>query len=41
MGVEQRHLLMAMHCVSRVVDVEYDAFGPMRVALAPEIHHTA
>jgi hypothetical protein len=39
MGIEQRHLLMAMHRNGGVVDVEYNACGRMRVALAPKIHH--
>src|ERR1022692_2546157 len=41
MGIEQRHLLMPVHRIGGVVDVEYDTLGRMRVALAPEIHHAA
>jgi len=41
MSVEQGHLLVAMHRIGGVVDVEHDAPGWMRVALAPEVHHAA
>ena len=41
MSVEPRHLLMPVHRIGGVVDVEHDAIRWVRVALAPEIHHSA
>ena len=39
MRVEQRELLMAVHHVERVVDVERDRFGRLGVAAAIQRHH--
>ena len=33
---EPRHLLMPIHCVCRVVDVEHNACGRVQVALTPK-----
>src|ERR1019366_7765215 len=41
MGIEQRHLLVPVHRIGGVVDVQHDPLGWMRVALAPEVHHAA
>ena len=38
-GVEQRKLLVAMHRIERVVDVEHDRAGLAAVAVAELIHH--
>jgi hypothetical protein len=39
MRVEQRELLPAMHLVLGVVDVEHDAFGNLREAVAEQVDH--
>jgi hypothetical protein len=36
---EQRQLLMAMHSVCGIVDIERDRLGRPPVTLAPKIHH--
>jgi len=40
-GVEQRELLMPVHAVERVVDVERDRLGRTMMAAAPQIDHGA
>ena len=37
--IEQRQLLMAMHGVCAVVDIERDRLGRAPVTLAPQVHH--
>jgi hypothetical protein len=37
--VEQAQLLMAVHRVRRVIDIEHDGLWWAPVALAPQIHH--
>ena len=38
-GVEQRQLLVAMHGIVGVIDVEGDSLGRTAVTFAPQIHH--
>ena len=37
--IEQRQLLMAVHGVCGIVDIEGDRLGRAPVALAPQVHH--
>ena len=39
MRIEQRQLLMAMHGIGGVVDIEGDRLGRAPVTLAPQVHH--
>ena len=38
-GVEERHLLMAVHRIGGIVDIVGDGLRWLSVALAPEIDH--
>ena len=39
MRVKQRQLLMAVHGIGGVVDIERDRLGRASATLAPQIHH--
>jgi hypothetical protein len=39
MSVEQRQLLMALHRVGGVIDVQHDGPRWLRLTPAPQIHH--
>ena len=39
MSVEERHLLMAMHRVRGIIDIQRDGLGRPLVAFAPQLHH--
>ena len=39
MRIEQRQLLMAMHDIGGVVDIEGDRLGRATVTLAPQLYH--
>src|SRR5271157_3844002 len=41
MGIEQRQLLMAVHGVCGIVDIECDPLWRSPVTLAPQVHHGA
>jgi hypothetical protein len=39
MGVEQRQLLVAVHGIGGVIDIQGDGLGRTAVALAPQVDH--
>ena len=39
MGIEQRQLLMAMHGIGSVIDIEGNGLGWAPVAFTPQVHH--
>ena len=39
MGVEQRQLLMAVHGIGGVIDIEGNGLWRVLVALTPQVHH--
>ena len=41
MGIEHRQLLIAVHGVGGVVDIERDRLGRASVTFAPHVHHGA